>query len=451
MKKLLLFFVFITMLSSVSAQNITANPNLTSGYQGWDGGGCTPTIGGTYGYSGAPYWFETTYGGTNPTNLVAEVGGGHCMQQILPLIKNQTYQINFKAARRCETDNPDLPPSLSIVVRVLGTTSFTMYSEVIYTYTNTTWSWTNETQTFTIPAAVSDNSVYFSISAYNVTGQFGVIVDDITMVPVPAFTVNGPANAGQNIGTNWSVDNLPATGVNYSWSFPGATPATSTLPNPSNIQWSTSGLKTVSCILNNGTGNLVTVTKDININAPLPISLLSFNAAAKNNTVDVSWATTNEINNDYFVVYRSKDGVNFDEVGKVKASLTGTGSTYALTDVQPGAGVTYYKLKQVDKNGTFKFSGVIKVSIAVKELDVRVYPTFVTDGLNYVIDNPKATRLNVIISDMNGKRVRSSVESFATGTTQRNINVSNLSAGVYLLTVIDDNNTFKKSVTFKKN
>ncbi len=184
----------------------------------------------------------------------------------------------------------------------------------------------------------------------------------------------------------------------------------------------------------------------------LPVNLVSFNAAAKNSTVDLTWTTNNETNNDYFVVYRSKNGAGFDEIGRVTATGFASGVTYNLNDAQPANGVNYYRLRQVDKNGASKYSGIIKASLASKNLDIFVYPTIIAgDVLNYVVENPKAEKLSVMVSDISGKRISNSIVNFTAGTTQKSINVSSLASGVYLLTVSDANNTFKKSVTFKKN
>jgi len=183
----------------------------------------------------------------------------------------------------------------------------------------------------------------------------------------------------------------------------------------------------------------------------LAVNLVSFNAAAKNNTVDLSWVTNNEVNNDYFEVYRSKNGVSFTEIGKVNATGFATGSTYNFNDAQPGTGTTYYRLKVVDKSANYKLSGTVKANLNTKSLDIAVYPTIVTSVLNYVVESPKAEKLRVMVTDISGKRIVSSVESFTGGTTQKSINVSTLASGVYLLTIVDDSNTFKKTVTFKKN
>ncbi|NOT94636.1 T9SS type A sorting domain-containing protein [Ferruginibacter sp.] len=187
------------------------------------------------------------------------------------------------------------------------------------------------------------------------------------------------------------------------------------------------------------------------VSAILPVNLVSFNAIAKNNTVNLSWVTNNEVNSNYFTVYRSKDGVIFEEVGKLNATGASNGSVYTLTDAHPYAGINYYRLKQTDRSGAFKQSGIVKANLNAKDLNVFVYPTIVTSVLNYVIENPKSEKLRVQVSDITGKSLNNHVEYFGAGTTQKSINTSNLASGVYLLTVTDETNTFKKSITFKKN
>jgi len=66
------------------------------------------------------------------------------------------------------------------------------------------------------------------------------------------------------------------------------------------------------------------------------------------------------------------------------------------------------------------------------------------------VETPKAVKLTIFVSDISGKRINNTVQNFTNGTTQKSVNVSTLSSGVYLLTVIDEATGYKKSVTFKK-
>jgi hypothetical protein len=86
---------------------------------------------------------------------------------------------------------------------------------------------------------------------------------------------------------------------------------------------------------------------------PLPVTLIEFTAKVENeNQVALSWKTTAEINNDYFIVERSRDGVVFEEVDRINGNGTTTEmSSYQTTDYDPFKGISYYRLRQVDYDG----------------------------------------------------------------------------------------------------
>jgi fibronectin-binding autotransporter adhesin len=93
--------------------------------------------------------------------------------------------------------------------------------------------------------------------------------------------------------------------------------------------------------------------------SPLPITLLSFNAKLNNDRVDLTWKTSQEIGNHYFIVEKTRDLESFTEVGKVD----GHGDSkeehkYSMVDSEPYYGKSYYRLKQVDFDGNFTYSEV---------------------------------------------------------------------------------------------
>ncbi|RZJ93104.1 MAG: hypothetical protein EOO60_05910 [Hymenobacter sp.] len=116
--------------------------------------------------------------------------------------------------------------------------------------------------------------------------------------------------------------------------------------------------------------------------APLPVTLVSFDAtAAPNRSVQLAWTTASEQNNDYFEVQHSLDGRMFAAIGKVVGhQTTAQASTYFFTAPNPGVeAVHYYRLRQVDLDGTSTFSPVRAVSLAagssLVQLTVAPNPT----------------------------------------------------------------------------
>lgn len=93
--------------------------------------------------------------------------------------------------------------------------------------------------------------------------------------------------------------------------------------------------------------------------ATLPIALTGFTAELYNTQVELNWITATELNNDYFEVQRSADGQQFETIEYVSGSgTTTTTHVYHTRDPFPLNGVSYYRLKQVDFNGTPSFSGI---------------------------------------------------------------------------------------------
>ncbi len=96
--------------------------------------------------------------------------------------------------------------------------------------------------------------------------------------------------------------------------------------------------------------------------APLPVQLLSFAASRQGTAVRVVWATASEVNSAHFLVQRSADGRTFATVEKVAALGTSlVRHDYTALDAKPLPGLSYYRLMQVDKDGTSAYSPVVAV------------------------------------------------------------------------------------------
>src|SRR5690606_2899906 len=89
----------------------------------------------------------------------------------------------------------------------------------------------------------------------------------------------------------------------------------------------------------------------------LPVTLASFTAAKEGNVAQLAWSTSFETNSDYFEVQRSTDGKRFGVLDKVPAwTESQTLRRYSFTDKLPESGSNIYRLKMVDKDGTFAYS-----------------------------------------------------------------------------------------------
>jgi hypothetical protein len=174
--------------------------------------------------------------------------------------------------------------------------------------------------------------------------------------------------------------------------------------------------------------------------SPLPINLLSFDAKSnKNKQVDVYWQTSSEIDNDYFTVERSRDGIHFEEV----TIVNGAGNTtalhnYQIVDEKPYHGLSYYRLKQTDFDGKSSYTG--SVSVLIKDdatIDFVMYPNPAANTLTIFPNIDNGTSARLLIYDSVNKLVLEQELSYFDAINQ--IDISNLAPGVYFCSMQVDN------------
>lgn len=172
------------------------------------------------------------------------------------------------------------------------------------------------------------------------------------------------------------------------------------------------------------------VTGSITISSTLPISLLYFRAKENNGQVLLSWATAQEVNNAFFTIERSRDGVNFEAI----KTMPGAGNsnytiTYSYTDAQAGAGRNWYRLKQTDLDGRFTYSGIVAVEQEVAGKGISIYPNPVHD--RFKIEWPGNGKEGVLLAfDARGVLVKQQKI-----TVGQYLNSADWKAGTYYLTV----------------
>lgn len=145
---------------------------------------------------------------------------------------------------------------------------------------------------------------------------------------------------------------------------------------------------------------------------PLPVELLTFSAKLKGDDGLLSWRTASERNSAYFEVQQSLDGRTWQPLGKQPAAgTTLTPRDYAYTDARLGrygAPVIYYRLRQVDRDGTVAFSPVVTLQPVASQLFmVEVWPNPAAIGTNAQVrvTTPATTPVDITVYDAVGRRV----------------------------------------------
>ena len=188
-------------------------------------------------------------------------------------------------------------------------------------------------------------------------------------------------------------------------------------------------------------------------NVTLPVNLLTFSGSLLNNsTTLLKWKTATEINTSRFVIQRSVDGQNFDQIGSVAASgNTSSETNYSYKDPEVAdlsSFNVFYRLKIYDIGGTYRYSNVIRVTLPGIESDLTISPNPAITEVKASIISAEDCAADWQIIDANGRVLLQNSTSFKKGKNELIINMSQLASGSYYLkikgTCIDLKSKFQK-------
>jgi len=164
---------------------------------------------------------------------------------------------------------------------------------------------------------------------------------------------------------------------------------------------------------------------------PLPVTLTDFAARQEENCIELEWTTQSESNNDYFEIERSTDGVNFVTIGFVQgAGNSDQPLNYQFTDGEPVNGYAYYRLSQVDYDGTRSYADkVIAIFYSSSEIDNLTVAPNPTNGLFRISASGSMAGGIIELLSQAGSVIRIvNVDSF-----DATIDISDLPDGIYIL------------------
>jgi hypothetical protein len=174
----------------------------------------------------------------------------------------------------------------------------------------------------------------------------------------------------------------------------------------------------------------------------LPITLTNFTGERQSIKNVLKWTTQTEQNNKGFELQRSADGVNYTSLGFTNSKATNGNSnsslTYLFDDVKPFKGNSYYRLKQVDKDGKFVLSSVVLLKgLKTTTLTLgALYPNPTKSLLNLVVTAPANDKINILVTDMAGKLVMQQAGQMVSGDNNIQLNVAKLPQGSYMIKAV---------------
>lgn len=193
-------------------------------------------------------------------------------------------------------------------------------------------------------------------------------------------------------------------------------------------------------------GTFAVGTGPNNFGDVLPVEYLSFSGFNDDEGDILNWVTASEINNDYFVVEVSSDMFSYHEVGRVEGSgNTNNQMKYTFVNSSFSAGTRYYRLKQVDFDGTYDYSESISIFSSIDELDISVFPNPFTDYISFKFSGvDEKLMANIQIYNNIGQLVYESDHDISAEDSPK-ISLKTLHSGVYFLKIAID----KRFFTFK--
>lgn len=206
---------------------------------------------------------------------------------------------------------------------------------------------------------------------------------------------------------------------------------------------SASGITSNDIVLTTQNGLADTSTICPVTSAILPVELLFFSAeCASNYHVQLNWETASEINNDYFIVEKSFDGINFKQIEIVKGAGNSTiNLKYSLLDnFSENTSQLYYRLKQVDYDGTSTISKIVSVRFR-KEEPFQLISTladYSSHTVKIYVKSKSGQQINCTLIDMLGKEQLNTTLISEGGLQLITLDATTLSKGIYLLLIGDE-------------
>ncbi len=174
-------------------------------------------------------------------------------------------------------------------------------------------------------------------------------------------------------------------------------------------------------------------------NLEVPVELTSLSANIVNNNVQLNWQTATETNNRGFEVERSSDNNSFTKVGFVPGRGTTTEkSSYSYIDKDASDGKLYYRLKQVDFNGAFEYSGIVEVNYTIPvEFNLsQNYPNPFNPSTKIKFSLAADSKVSIKVYNLLGQQIAVLLSGeYEAGRHEINFDAASMSSGIYFYVI----------------
>jgi pimeloyl-ACP methyl ester carboxylesterase len=186
----------------------------------------------------------------------------------------------------------------------------------------------------------------------------------------------------------------------------------------------------------------------VSLTPTLPLTLLDFVVTLQENKTILKWTTTNEINTNKFDIERSLNTKEWNTLGSVNsANLTGT-NNYNLVDANPNYGINYYRLKMIDKDGSYTYSQIRSVEVNKPNTPFVIAPNPAKSKTTIYFNTP-ISKAEISVYDAQGRQVHKNYYS-GNSLDKIELNTSSFLNGIYLISVKTSTNNYYGKILVSK-
>lgn len=232
----------------------------------------------------------------------------------------------------------------------------------------------------------------------------------------------GLITVADDVSNSGDIQNNGSLTIDGSYAGSGDVSGSGSLCNSDGLTDPTGGAKGVTCPICGGDGG------------GLPVEFVEFDAQQIQNSIQLHWITVSETNNDHFNIEKSTNGIDFTYIG----SVTGNGNSnqiqsYKFTDNQPSKGTIYYRLVQIDFDGSIEYSKIIEVNIIAK-MQLSLYPNPSIYGDPIHINFGTEDKKYIEIYDLSGRLIM----NFSTNEQSYTLQSQAIPKGLFLMKISTD-------------
>lgn len=275
-----------------------------------------------------------------------------------------------------------------------------------------------------------------TVTAIRVSGSNGAVTANsntgINRKWVVTPTVQ-PASGDRAITVTWPSDDDNGKDMTtiQLWKSPDGIQPYLLFGNVQNVSSSEPRTATVSSI---ASFSVITASESF---SPLPVTLLYFSAKNENGNGYLYWATASERNNKGFFIEKSTDGNTFVEIGFVAAKADANGRIqYDFTDKNLTIN-SYYRLRQVDNDGSYEYSNKAFVKVGKSNTDVLIYPNPASNHVDIRINGNDALGQDIKLQlfSIEGREITTTSGSLTHNNQELNNAISRLAKGIYVVKI----------------